>query len=165
MLAGFDASYSTERIYRVSVPDMEVDIREEKLPARLYKTYELKETEESVADADGTVLAEIDGEIAGFAAFKYHDWNKRAEIKGIYVLPAFKGRGIGTALVNNGIEYAKTKGARRLWLETQNINYPAIRFYMKSGFRFCGFDTSLYEPAAVMHGEIALYFCMDVLVD
>jgi ribosomal protein S18 acetylase RimI-like enzyme len=158
MLAGFDASFLTEHIYRVSVTGMNVSIREEKLPTRLHKTYELKHIEESVADADSTVLAEIDGEIAGFAAFKYHDWNKRAEIKGIYVRSVLKGRGVGAALLNNGLEYAKTKGARGLWLETQNINYPAIRFYMKSGFRFCGFDASLYEPAAVMPAEIALYF-------
>jgi ribosomal protein S18 acetylase RimI-like enzyme len=157
-LAGFDASYSTEYIFRVSIRDMDVGIREEKLPARLYKKYELKDIEESVADADSTVLAEIEGEIAGLAAFKYHDWNKRAEIKGIYVRPELKGRGVGAALITRGVDYAKTKGARGLWLETQNINYPAIRFYMKSGFQFCGFDASLYEPAAVMPGEIALYF-------
>jgi ribosomal protein S18 acetylase RimI-like enzyme len=118
----------------------------------------LKDIEESVAEADSTVLAEIEGELEGFASFKYHDWNKRAEIKGIYVRPEFKGRGVGTALITSGMEYAKRNGARGLWLETQNINYPAIRFYMKSGFRFCGFDASLYEPAGVMPGEIALYF-------
>jgi len=137
---------------------MDVSIREEDLPARLYKTYELKETEESVSDSDTTVLAEIEGEIAGFACLKYHDWNKRAEVKGIYVRPAFKGRGIGASLITYSVEYAKTRGARGLWLETQNINYPAIRLYMKTGFQFCGFDTSLYDPSAVMPGEIALYF-------
>lgn len=158
VLGGFDASYFTDHIYRISIRGLEVSIEEVKLPTRLYKTYELKDIEESVSDSDTTILAEIEGEAAGFACLKYHDWNKRAEIKGIYVRPAFKGRGIGAALVTKCVEYAKTKGARGLWLETQNINYPAIGFYMKSGFQFCGFDTSLYEPSSVMPGEIALYF-------
>jgi ribosomal protein S18 acetylase RimI-like enzyme len=162
ILSGFDASYSTGTVYRISVNDMDVTIREEKLASPVNRLYAPKDIEESLLDASQTIIAEVDGRVAGFAAFKFEEWNKRAVIIGIYVMPEHKGRGIGSSLVKRGVEYAKTAGARCLWLETQNINYPAIQFYLRSGFRFCGFDTSLYDPAAVMPYETALFFSMDI---
>jgi ribosomal protein S18 acetylase RimI-like enzyme len=161
-LSGFDASYSSEYAYRVAIDGMDVTIREEKLPAPIHKTYALKDIEESVSFADHTIIAEVEGRTAGFAALKYEKWNRRVHLIGLYVAPAYKGRGIGTALVQRGVEYAKTAGARCLWLETQNINHPAIQFYLRSGFRFCGFDTSLYNPGTVLPGEIALYFALEI---
>jgi ribosomal protein S18 acetylase RimI-like enzyme len=162
VLLGFDASFFTEDIYWVSVMGMDVSIHEEKLSAPIHKTYALKDIEESVSSADRTIIAEVEGRTAGFAALKYEKWNRRVHLIGLYVATAYKGLGIGTALVQRGVEYAKTAGARCLWLETQNINHPAIQFYLRSGFRFCGFDTSLYNPGTVLPGEIALYFTMEI---
>lgn len=162
ILSGFDASYSTEYVYRISVNGMSVEIGEERLAEPLHKTYAPKDIEESLLDADNTIVAEIKGRVAGFAAFKFEEWNNRAIIIGIYVMPVYKGRGIGTALVESGVKYAKTMRSRCLWLETQNVNHPAIQFYLRSGFQFCGFDTSLYDPATVKPYETALFFCMDL---
>jgi ribosomal protein S18 acetylase RimI-like enzyme len=58
-------------------------------------------------------------------------------------------------------ERARTSGARRLWLETQNVNYPAIQFYYRSGFRLCGLDDTLYDPESdptIGPDEVALFF-------
>jgi ribosomal protein S18 acetylase RimI-like enzyme len=47
---------------------------------------------------------------------------------------------------------ARDERARRepatgcLWLETQNVNYPAVQFYRRMGFRLCGLDETLYRP-------------------
>jgi len=161
-LSQFEASYSTEYIYRVSIGEMAVDIRKEKLNSPLLGSYDLKDIEGSIADADQTIVAENEGELVGFIAVKFESWNNRAEIDGIYVLPEYKRRGIGMALIKEAVNYARTVRARCLWLETQNINHPAIRFYLKAGFKFCGFDNSLYDPGEVSPGETALYFSMDI---
>lgn len=162
ILLGFDASYSTEYVYRISVSGMNVEIGEQKLASPLHKIYAPNDIEESLLDAEHTIIAEVEGGIAGFAASKFEEWNQRAVMIGIYVMPEHKGKGIGSALVESGLKYAQTVHARCLWLETQNVNYPAIQFYLKSGFRFCGFDTSLYDPAGVMPHETALFFGMDI---
>jgi ribosomal protein S18 acetylase RimI-like enzyme len=47
--------------------------------------------------------------------------------------------------------------ARCLWLETQNVNGPAIALYLRQGFRLGGFDDTLYDPA-VDPDEVALLF-------
>lgn len=162
ILSGFDASFSTERIYHLSLDGLNVEISDIELSAALKKTFTTEDIEASIAGADRTIFAEIDGRIAGFAALKYEIWNQRASLLGIYVAPADKGSGIGTALIREAIGYAETAGARCLWIETQNINYPAISFYLQLGFHFCGFDTSLYDPAMTLSDEIAFYFRFDL---
>ena len=54
--------------------------------------------------------------------------------------------------------FARSTEARCIWLETQNVNVPAIRFYQRIGFQFCGFDATLYDPAHTPKTEIALFF-------
>jgi hypothetical protein len=50
-----------------------------------------------------------------------------------------------------------------LWLETQNVNFPAIQFYTKLGFQFCGFDTTLYNNSETNLNEVAFYFFRFIL--
>jgi ribosomal protein S18 acetylase RimI-like enzyme len=67
-------------------------------------------------------------------------------------------RGIGRALVEAALEGARQLGARGVWVETQTTNYGAIIFYERTGFSWCGLDTSLYDPAHVSGDEIAIFF-------
>nr|WP_276324238.1 GNAT family N-acetyltransferase [Symbiobacterium thermophilum] len=47
------------------------------------------------------------------------------------------------ALVGSVEAFAAAVGARCLWLETSNLDDPAIQFYRRLGFRWCGLDVSL----------------------
>ena len=51
----------------------------------------------------------------------------------IRVDPAFRGQGIGSALLEQAAEWACGRGCRLLKIETQNNNVPACRFYAKRG--------------------------------
>ncbi|RKR80247.1 acetyltransferase (GNAT) family protein [Mucilaginibacter gracilis] len=51
------------------------------------------------------------------------------------VHPSVQGRGMGKALLNYVIAFAKAEGAQRLWC---NARLPAIGFYLKSGFKQTG---------------------------
>jgi len=44
------------------------------------------------------------------------------------------------------------------------VNYPAIQFYRRLGFRLCGLDETLYRPddSASVPGEVALFFARDL---
>ena len=37
------------------------------------------------------------------------------------------------------------------------MNYPAVQFYLASGFYLCGLDESFYDPIE-LPGEFALFF-------
>ena len=160
-LSNFDASFSTEYIYRVVLNGISAEIMEEQLEAPLQKVCPL-DAESDIREATFSAVAEVNGVIVGLTTAKYENWNNRVILTGIYVLPSSKSKGVGRALIDAVLNYAKTTPARCLWLETQNVNFPAIAFYMKLGFQFCGFDTTLYDNAETSLGEVAFYFCHSI---
>jgi ribosomal protein S18 acetylase RimI-like enzyme len=107
------------------------------------------------------LVAEDNEELAGFGEVVFEPWNRRAIIAHLYVSPSSRGLGIGSALLEALDRRARISGARCLWLETQNVNYPAIQFYRRSGFRLCGLDDTLYDPErdpTTGLDEVALFF-------
>lgn len=72
---------------------------------------------------------------------KYH-WY--AYIEDIAVCKDFRGQGIGSALINISIEWAKHKNLHGLMLETQDNNLIACKFYHNCGFKIGSVDTMLY---------------------
>lgn len=51
----------------------------------------------------------------------------------IRVSPEARGLGVGSALFSAAEAWAKARGCRMLKVETQNVNVPACRFYMRQG--------------------------------
>ena len=47
--------------------------------------------------------------------------------------PAARGAGVGRTLLDAAAAWARERGARRLVVETQNVNVPACRFYAQRG--------------------------------
>ena len=73
------------------------------------------------------------------------DWNKYAFIEGICVAKSARGQGVGTALIQKAIEWAKNSNLKGLALETQDNNLLACRFYAKCGFVIGAVNTMLYK--------------------
>lgn len=152
-----DASFTTERVYRLEIKGLAAKLVEERLARPWAKKYDLGGMATAVKDADFTRAAEFKGGMAGFMTVKCERWNHRAWLTHVYIAPQFRGVGIGTEFIERAVKFAKRKKARGVWLETQNYNFPAIRFYRRLGFEFCGFDRSLYDPEKVP-GETAIFF-------
>lgn len=73
------------------------------------------------------------------------DWNNYALIEDICVSKFSRGQGVGTALIQKAIEWAKDKELYGLALETQDNNLLACRFYSKCGFVIGAVNTMLYK--------------------
>lgn len=86
------------------------------------------------------------------------EWNNSLRIWDILVKQKYRRDGIGTRLMNIAKQYAVKKGYRRLVLETQSCNFPAISFYLKFGFEFCGFDLACYSNSDLKNHEVRLEF-------
>lgn len=153
-LATLDTAFETNKIYQVLQDGLSFRLAEAEVKPPLRKVYDISDQEEW----NYAVIAESCGTVAGFAAAEYQQWNRRAVIWHLYVSPDHRRLGIATQLLTALNGFAKSAGARCLWLETQNVNYPAIQFYLRSGFRLCGLDDTLYDPEAVDPQEVALYF-------
>lgn len=78
-------------------------------------------------------LAELDGEMAGCAAF-YQQADGICELKRLYVRDAFKGRGLGRALMERAMADAKAAGYRAMRLDSLERLKDARPLYDKLGF-------------------------------
>lgn len=157
-LAELDTSFTTDRIYRVRRTALSFALEEEPVDPPYRKHYPLPGLEAELATMDQVFVAEEGGAVVGFTALKYEEWNRQVVVHHLYVAPPQRGGGGGRRLLDEALEFARMAGARGLWLETQNTNYPAIQFYRRTGFRLCGLDDSLYDPDGPGDGEVGLFF-------
>jgi GNAT superfamily N-acetyltransferase len=86
------------------------------------------------------LIAENNGAPAGFAFyfFNYSTWLGRPGLylEDIFVLPEFRGLGIGKKLLQQVAAIAVEKDCRRLQWEVLDWNTPAIEFYRAVGAEF-----------------------------
>jgi ribosomal protein S18 acetylase RimI-like enzyme len=155
-LLELDTSFTTDRIYRVEATDLTFTLHEERVqPFR--KSFSLADELGSDRLWDAGFVAEDGATIVGFAAARVENWNRRLAIWHVYVAPAYRGAGLGRRLLDTLEAYARANQARCLWLETSNLNYPAIQFYRRAGFHLCGLDLTLYDPSGAATGETAIF--------
>ena len=86
------------------------------------------------------LIAELDGEPAGFALFffNYSTWKGRPGVylEDLFVQPRLRGKGIGKALLQRVAAFAVENGCQRLQWEVLDWNTPAIEFYRAMGAEF-----------------------------
>ena len=94
------------------------------------------QTPESIAEQirSGTVYLFIryDGEIAGYLAYEFDGEGLR--LSKLYLLPAFRGKGIGRYLLGYVEERARENGSGIIHLEVNEVNPHAREFYRLHGF-------------------------------
>ncbi len=111
-------------------------LREYKLPVEPDKTdSDLKDLEANyISKGDFFGVLELDGKtIATLAVSKLSD--ETCELRKMYMLPEFRGKGFGKLMVNFAIDYAKSKGFKIIELETASALKEAILLYQKIGFK------------------------------
>lgn len=97
-------------------------------------------------DREGIFLAEFEDAVRGYGYVRWGEGTKsfvgedEAGLKELYVAPDYWGEGIGTALLERGIE-ALPEHVERLRLETLAGNEIGQRFYEARGFERDGSST------------------------
>ncbi len=90
-------------------------------------------------DAEGIWLVEEDGKVVGFVASDGNWFSKRegkvvGALHELVVLPEYRRRGIGRALVERALEYFKSRGLDMAELWVGDENSYAMSFYKNLGF-------------------------------
>ncbi|MEN9335340.1 MAG: hypothetical protein RLZZ500_327 [Bacteroidota bacterium] len=96
-----------------------------------------------------TLVAYWDELPVGIGAYKAYD-DVTAEIKRMYVEPAYRGKGIAVAILSELELWAKEEGFEKAILETGHQQFEAIQLYQKTGYhrmenygQYAGVENSL----------------------
>lgn len=90
------------------------------------------------------IVAEENGEVVGYimcrmelglSNFGFKGLVKKGHIVSVAVLPQYRRKGIGEALVNKAIEGMRLYNAKQCFLEVRVTNTQAISLYKKLGFQ------------------------------
>ncbi|ELY43465.1 GNAT family N-acetyltransferase [Natronorubrum sulfidifaciens] len=99
----------------------------------------MRETLAAYQVNDGLLVARVDGHLVGFASFTVEHGTldldvTRGHLSNIYVEPNYRGRGIGTALLEAVEDALADRGVEALALEVMADNEAARRFYARQGY-------------------------------
>jgi len=172
-----DYSFETDRIYTLHVigeliqnddvtqtpdkPALAFELWETSVDPPLYKSFreyehKLEEVETRLSSVEGGYVALAGGEIAGVVLLNVEQWRSVARIEDIIVGRQFRRYGIGSLLLNCASDWARNRGCWAIVLETQNVNYPAIQFYLRNGLEVWSVHQHFYPPGSVEH-EVAIF--------
>ncbi|UCH42657.1 MAG: GNAT family N-acetyltransferase [Dehalococcoidales bacterium] len=76
--------------------------------------------------------------------------------------PDYRRSGIGTKLFTEAVKWSEEKGCHQLKVETQNINVPACRFYVRQGCRLGEINRYAYASEPSIAHETMLIWYLDL---
>ncbi len=101
-----------------------------------------------------------ENQLVGWIICEHRIWNNSLFIENLLISEEFRGQNLGRLLIKSINREARELQCRIVELETQNTNYPAIKFYQKAGFVITCINTKLYNNST----ETALFMSFDVLI-
>lgn len=136
-----DAAGLAELAARTFQETFAADTRPEDLALHIGRAFGPAQQQRELADAAiTTLLAEIDGQLAGYAQLRVGtapdcvSGDSPVELWTLYVARSWHGRGVAQALMQRVEVEAVRHGGRPLWLGVWERNARAKAFYLKTGF-------------------------------
>jgi len=154
-----DHASETDHVWQMKVQESEsqldVAFQTVRLPRRMPVAYprNLEQLVEDWHRSEGFLVAEVDEEVVGYLDLVANAWQQVGWVANMAVERAHRRKGVGTALMRHARHWARAQGLRLLQAEATTKNYPALAFYRKLGFQFCGFNDHYYQ-----NQDIALFF-------
>jgi putative acetyltransferase len=95
---------------------------------------DLRDIHASYLSGGGTFrILECDGHVAGSYGL-FPTTHQSCELRKMYLLPEFKGRGLGTMMMEDALRVARKMGFAEMTLETNSCLKEALGLYRKYGF-------------------------------
>jgi putative acetyltransferase len=108
----------------------------------------LNNPRETILDEGGVIyLAVIENSVIGSAAVIYE--HGEYELAKMAVHEDYRGKGISKLLLNKCLEFARSKGAKRIMLYSNSQLKSALALYKSYGFRDVSLENSPFETADV----------------
>lgn len=158
-LMGFNHSITSESVWQLELHrdsgQVSVVFREVRLPRSITVTY----PHNPFALADDWIrrsmmyTAYIGQDPAGYISLLERGSDSVVWVTDLVVNEVNRRQGVGSALLTAAQKWATARSHRRLILEMQSKNIPAIRIAQKFGYEFCGYNDHYY-----LNQDVALFF-------
>lgn len=94
-------------------------------------------------------IAELDGEIVGYAGLRHLDGQTDADVQTIAVTEGARRNGLGRELLRTLMAEARDRKAREMFLDVRDDNPVAQALYESEGFVEIGRRAKYYQPDGV----------------
>jgi GNAT superfamily N-acetyltransferase len=158
-LMGFDHSIVSESVWQLELRrdtgQVSAVFREVRLPRSITVTY----PHDPFALADDWVrrsmmyTAYVGPDPAGYISLLERGSDSVVWVTDLVVNDVNRRKGVGSTLLTAAQEWSAARSHRRLILEMQSKNLPAIRLAQKFGYEFCGYNDHYY-----LNQDVALFF-------
>lgn len=160
VLTALEHGYSSDHVWQMDLQNEDgqigVRFREVRLPRPVRVEYP-RSTDSLLEDwnqRSGILVAMLEGQVVAYTSMMQGILPRTTWMTDLAVEPGLRRQGIGSALVLAAMEWASAhRQTRRLVLEMQSKNYPAISLAQKLGFDFCGYNDHYYE-----NQDVAIFF-------
>jgi ribosomal protein S18 acetylase RimI-like enzyme len=158
-----DAAYLTDHVWQMDASEtgdtLTVNFRTVRLPRPMKVSYP-REPDSLLEDwrkDECFLVADHDDETIGYVDVTVQNWNRTAWVNNLVVAKPYRRQGVGSALLRTARRWAQEYELLKMVAETQTKNYPAISFYQKNAYRFCGYNDRYY-----LNQDIALFFVLNL---
>lgn len=158
-LIDLDHSYVSDHVWQMEIRQEEKDVsiafRQMQLPRSVRVDYPRAPAAlaKNWEQRSALLVAELQGELIGYISMMQEIAPLSTWVTDLMVMRRLRRQGVGSALILASQQWARHKGSRRLVLEMQPKNYPAICMAQKLGFDLCGYNDRYYP-----NHDIALFF-------
>lgn len=162
-LTDMDHGYSTDYVWQMDQREENGQIQIAFRPVRLPRSMRVNFVRDAARLTQAWerrvcfLVAEADGHLQGYLNLTLAPVPECAWITDYGVERRYRRTGVGSVLLAAAGHWARTNHLRRLILETQSKNYPAICFAQKHGLTFCGYNDRYYP-----NQDVALFFGMNL---
>jgi len=163
LLVKIDHSYQTIYVWQmdriIEEGQLSVNFREIRLPrsVRVDYPYNPKDLSSEWNQQSAILIACMEAIPVGYVRVKEQVLPSSAWISDLVVRPDLRRKGIATGLLLAAQDWAFQHHWKRVVIEMQSKNFPAIRLSMKMGYEFCGYHDHYYS-----NQDIALFFARGI---
>lgn len=158
-LMSLEHSYSSDHVWQMDFrPEggtIKITFREIKLPRSVLVQYphDPQTLAHNWSQRDGLLVAILSDQPVGYISLEQNPQLNATRITDLAITRKLRRQKIGSSLILSAQDWASAHKSRRLVLELQPKNYPAIQMAKKLGFELCGYNDHYFA-----NHDIGLFF-------
>lgn len=158
-----DHSYETRQIWQLNVMERDrtkqIRLQTVKLPQETAVSYPYagKELVQRWCACEWFMVGETNGRLHAYITAAMEKLTPTAWIFDMVVAPGYRKQRYGSHMVALAEDWARRQRAQQLIVAISTKNDPAMSFFRKSGFSFCGYNETSYRTK-----DISLFFSVNL---